>query len=153
MGARARPRKSPLFTSHPRRFAWTTAGPAGTLRPMRWVLPAMLVLAACAAGPNAFVHSGLDNASAGPDKGETYGSDRDALELSQASTTERSVQDSYGFLAQDVEKIIPEIVDYNAAEDIYAMHYDALIPILVEAVKEQQKQIEELKALIKSQNK
>ncbi len=49
-----------------------------------------------------------------------------------------------GFIAQDVEDIVPESVRYDEINDIYSMEYTALIPVLVEAIKEQQKQIEEL---------
>ncbi len=47
-----------------------------------------------------------------------------------------------GFIAQDVLDIIPECVRYDAFNDIYSMEYTALIPVLVEAMKEQQLQIE-----------
>ena len=49
-----------------------------------------------------------------------------------------------GFMAQEVEGIIPDIV--NKAEDgSYSIDYIAVLPILVEAVKEQQQIIEEMK--------
>jgi len=50
-----------------------------------------------------------------------------------------------GFIAQDVKEIIPEAVEYDEETDLYSMSYTALIPILVEAIKEQQKQIDALK--------
>jgi len=50
-----------------------------------------------------------------------------------------------GFLAQDVLDILPEPVLHDELNDIYSMEYTALIPVLVEAIKEQQEQIEELK--------
>ena len=44
---------------------------------------------------------------------------------------------TYGFLTQDVKKVMPEIVqDDEAGFD--AMKYDAVIPVLTEAIKEQQ---------------
>jgi len=49
-----------------------------------------------------------------------------------------------GFIAQDVENIVPESVRYDEINDIYSMEYTALIPVLVEAIKDQQQQIEEL---------
>jgi len=61
----------------------------------------------------------------------------------QANKNQR--YDNYGFLAQDVQKIIPEVVNYNEEEDVYSMSYTQLVPILVEAIKEQQKQIDALK--------
>ena len=55
-----------------------------------------------------------------------------------------------GFIAQDVEKIIPELVftNNNTEEKIKGIHQDNLTAILVEAIKEQQKIIEELKLRI-----
>lgn len=50
-----------------------------------------------------------------------------------------------GVLAQDVEKVLPEAV--TAGPDGYlGVNYDALVPVLVEAMKEQQKQIKALQA-------
>jgi hypothetical protein len=54
-------------------------------------------------------------------------------------------KDRLGFIAQDLQKIVPEAVIYNEEEDRYFIDYNAVIPILVEAIKEQQSQIEQLK--------
>ena len=53
-----------------------------------------------------------------------------------------------GFIAQDVEKIIPEVVitDNNGYK---GLSYERITPILTGAIQEQQKQIEELKSEIK----
>lgn len=48
-----------------------------------------------------------------------------------------------GLIAQDVEKIIPEIVNTNE-EGFKSVEYSNLVALLIEVVKEQQKQIEEL---------
>jgi hypothetical protein len=50
-----------------------------------------------------------------------------------------------GFLAQEVEKVIPEAVMTVDSTKSKSMAYNALIPYLVEAIKEQQVEIEELK--------
>jgi hypothetical protein len=55
----------------------------------------------------------------------------------------------YGFIAQDLEKIFPELVsvtpdDGDGIVDLRMVSYTELIPILVKAVQEQQKMIEEL---------
>jgi hypothetical protein len=50
----------------------------------------------------------------------------------------------YGVIAQEIEKVLPEIVKTNEA-GVKAVNYTALIPFLVEAIKQQQKQIDELK--------
>jgi hypothetical protein len=52
-----------------------------------------------------------------------------------------------GFIAQDFEKVIPELV--RTDKDGYkSIDYVKLTPVLVEAIKEQQKQIDELKSLV-----
>lgn len=54
----------------------------------------------------------------------------------------------FGFLAQEAEKVIPEIVSIDPGSAMYSVNYVKLIPVLVEAIKEQQTQIEELQARI-----
>lgn len=49
---------------------------------------------------------------------------------------------SYGVIAQEVEKILPEIVDIN--NDVKSVNYQALIGFLIEAVKELSDKIEKL---------
>jgi len=53
-----------------------------------------------------------------------------------------------GFIAQELEQQFPELVATDA-DSIKSVAYSNMIPILLEAIKEQQKQIEELKALVK----
>jgi len=48
----------------------------------------------------------------------------------------------YGVIAQEIEKVLPEIVEEGPNGD-KAVSYIELIPILTEAIKEQQKQLEE----------
>lgn len=55
-------------------------------------------------------------------------------------------KNKFGFLAQDLEKILPEAVLYDKEQDRYYIEYNTLIPVIVEAMKEQQAQIEGLKA-------
>lgn len=56
-----------------------------------------------------------------------------------------------GLIAEEVGKVIPEIVTYEEnGEDARALDYSRLVAVLIEAVKEQQKQIDELKAIVKS---
>ena len=52
---------------------------------------------------------------------------------------------SFGLIAQDVEEILPEIVHTNPS-GIKTIVYDSIIAFLIESIKEQQKQIDELKA-------
>ncbi len=50
-----------------------------------------------------------------------------------------------GFLAQEVEAVIPEAVFTNDSTQNKSLAYSSLIPYLVEAIKEQQAEIEALK--------
>jgi hypothetical protein len=57
-----------------------------------------------------------------------------------------------GVVAQEVEKVLPELV--TTRESGYkAVKYDKLTALLIEAVKEQQTQIDELKDLVKKLQK
>jgi hypothetical protein len=49
-----------------------------------------------------------------------------------------------GVIAQEVEEVLPEIV--TTRDNGYkAVKYEKLVPLLIEAIKEQQKEIEDLK--------
>ena len=50
---------------------------------------------------------------------------------------------SLGLIAQEVEEVIPELVETD--NGIKSVSYSNMIGVLIEAIKEQQKQIEELK--------
>jgi len=47
-------------------------------------------------------------------------------------------------IAQEVKKILPEVVTTDA-NGVNSVAYNELIPVLIEAIKEQQKEIEYLK--------
>jgi hypothetical protein len=49
---------------------------------------------------------------------------------------------SVGVIAQDVEKVFPELVN---SSDPKTVNYDGLIGLLIEAVKELSEEVEELK--------
>jgi hypothetical protein len=53
-----------------------------------------------------------------------------------------------GFIAEEVGKVLPTVVDWDEKEEGYAEGYDhlAILALVVEAVKEQQAEIEQLKA-------
>jgi hypothetical protein len=53
-----------------------------------------------------------------------------------------------GFIAQEVKETVPEVVSYNEEQDRYGVSYGNVTALLVEAIKEQQTQIEELKTII-----
>ena len=50
----------------------------------------------------------------------------------------------YGVIAQEIEKVLPEVVN-TAPDGSKAVAYTEIIPVLIEAIKEQQKDIEQLK--------
>lgn len=51
----------------------------------------------------------------------------------------------FGVIAQDIEKVVPEVVK-TAPDGMKSVAYTELIPILIEAIKAQQAQIEQLKS-------
>ena len=53
-----------------------------------------------------------------------------------------------GVIAQEVEEILPEIVTTREKTGYKAVKYEKLTALLIEAVKEQQTQIEELKEVV-----
>jgi hypothetical protein len=92
-----------------------------------------------------------------------------AKELNWAASTEKEARDKavfdewkkdlekesrrlhIGFLAQDIQKIYPELV-HEDKDGLLSVDYIGLIPVLVESIKEQQLQIEELKTLLTGKN-
>ena len=55
---------------------------------------------------------------------------------------------SIGLIAQQVEKVVPEIVS-TTNRGFKTVSYDSVIPLLIEAIKEQQEQINDLKSKLK----
>ena len=53
-----------------------------------------------------------------------------------------------GVIAQEVKEILPEVVE-ERGDGYLAVKYEKIIPLLIEAIKDQQKQIEELQAKLK----
>ena len=65
--------------------------------------------------------------------------------------TDESVE-KIGLLAQDIQKIFPELVNESGDDQgILSINYQGLVPILINAIKEQQKELKELKEELKSQ--
>lgn len=61
---------------------------------------------------------------------------------------DKSRKDNFGFIAQEVEKVLPQVVNHDDSTDLYSIDYIKIIPLLVEAVKDQQSQIDSLKKVI-----
>jgi hypothetical protein len=73
------------------------------------------------------------------DSSDSLGSEKDKVKKAAMK------RDKLGFVAQDVESILPEVVFYDQEADQYYIEYTAIIPVIVEAMKEQQNRIETLK--------
>lgn len=64
--------------------------------------------------------------------------------------SDKENEKSFGLLAQELELILPELVTTsNSSEQLKSINYIGLIPILLAAIKEQQKEIEYLSGVIK----
>jgi hypothetical protein len=54
-------------------------------------------------------------------------------------------KNSYGVIAQEIENILPDLVETNKQNNLKSVSYTQLIPILVESIKELKKEIDFLK--------
>ena len=62
-------------------------------------------------------------------------------------TAIREAETHYGFIAQEVQDVLPNLVKEPESPDGYlSLKYDEVVPLLVKAVQEQQEQIEALQA-------
>jgi hypothetical protein len=52
---------------------------------------------------------------------------------------------SYGVLAQEIEQILPQVVETNKDNNIKSVSYTQLVPILIESIKELKREIQILK--------
>ena len=69
-------------------------------------------------------------------------------------TKDFSDKTELGFIAQEVEKVLPEVViKDNTPEQFRSVKYDKVVALLVEAIKEQQKQIDSLTKKVKRLSK
>ena len=59
---------------------------------------------------------------------------------------EEKAKDNYGFIAEDVEKIFPNLITYDVKGKPEGIQYTKMTAVLLEAIKEQQIQIDELKS-------
>ncbi len=53
-------------------------------------------------------------------------------------------KNKYGVIAQEIKEILPDLVNYDEEAELYSVNYVEMIPILVEAIKEQQEMIDGL---------
>jgi hypothetical protein len=57
-------------------------------------------------------------------------------------------KDNYGFIAEEVDEILPNLVSHDSNGKAQGIQYSKMTAVLLEAIKEQQVQIEELKSKI-----
>ena len=62
----------------------------------------------------------------------------------------RSEERQTGFIAQEVNEVFTEVVDYDKDADVYAMRYDKITGLLTEGIKAVDKENTELKAEVET---
>ncbi|MDR2963814.1 MAG: tail fiber domain-containing protein [Bacteroidales bacterium] len=70
---------------------------------------------------------------------------QDSLSISLRTEQKRAISEDvteFGYLSQELQKVFPELVHQDAATGYYAVNYTSLIPLIVEALKEQRIEIE-----------
>jgi hypothetical protein len=91
----------------------------------------------------------LDNVRPEKERGRN-----DVINLKKSITDGiKNKKDQIGFSAQDIQLILPQIVKKDTDTDYLSVNYIALIPVLVEAIKEQQTTIETQAAAIDAMQK
>jgi hypothetical protein len=85
----------------------------------------------------------------------TYGL-KEVLAMRPVSFNWKTTPDSnkkVGLIAQEIRKLVPEVVTGDESKESLGVNYAELVPVLINAVKEQQKQIDELKQMVKKLQK
>ena len=80
-------------------------------------------------------------------KSYTYKYDKDAMAKQHIGTDERT---HYGVIAQELEQLFPDVV-YNNEDGFKSVNYMELIPVVIQSIQEQQKQIDTKDATITKQ--
>jgi hypothetical protein len=78
------------------------------------------------------------------DSTDNYGNEKERGERAEMK------KDRLGFVAQELIDILPEAVYFDDEADQYYIEYNAIIPVIVEAMKEQETKIETLETEIAS---
>ncbi len=75
---------------------------------------------------------------------------KDSLSLVAAKKTKEKVIETpeYGYLAQELEEVFPDLVSQDSA-GYYSVNYIGLIPVIIEALKDQRSEIEKQREQIK----
>ena len=72
----------------------------------------------------------------------------DTVKALRGVTFEKDGKSSLGVIAQEVQKVLPELVHDN--DDYLSVAYGNMVGLLIEAIKDQQAQIDELKAKLEA---
>jgi hypothetical protein len=83
-------------------------------------------------------------------RGVTFDWDNDAFSENETNKKPNFTERATGVIAQDVEKVLPEAVRQNPETGFKNVAYGNMVGLLIEAIKEQQTQIDDLKAEIQS---
>ena len=59
--------------------------------------------------------------------------------------TEPGTNNKIGLIAQEVKKLIPEVVIGDETKETLGMNYGELVPVLINAIKELKGQVDDLK--------
>ena len=62
-------------------------------------------------------------------------------------TMNKSGKEKIGILAQDVQKVFPELV-IEDSDEMLSVNYQGLVPVLINAIKEQEDKISRLENLV-----
>ena len=54
-----------------------------------------------------------------------------------------------GVIAQEMQEVVPEVVNHNEEKDVYTVDYDGLVGVLIEAIKDLKNEVDELKGKCK----
>lgn len=73
-------------------------------------------------------------------------------DLQPVTPSQSGVNKQFGLFAQDLRNVYPELV-YEDSKGFLSVDYVSLIPVLIEAIKEQQSQIDDLKKRIDNMSK
>jgi len=87
-------------------------------------------------------------------KGVSYLKDFNSLQAEVSDSSRKYLNENvagdkvnFGLVAQEVEKVFPEVVNIDA-NGYYSIDYTALVPVLIEALADQQAQIDALKVIL-----
>jgi len=81
---------------------------------------------------------------------------RDSLSIALRAENKQEVFDDiseFGYLAQELKEVFPELVSQDSTTGYYSVNYIGLIPVIIEALKDQQEQIKEQQKTNESQQR